>query len=367
MVYYAYCKRQKKEAEWTENRKGSELDEEMSKLFERYLDFLLRKKIETKNTRIHEFGDKIVEIDDNDLTLRKIPLKTILPDMLNNALSNPVIFKKDASIIAKKYLATRFARNRVIFIIYFNEKKQKLIGIIISELTDEGIRNLDIASHSIRLELIKNYLPSKIKKGAIFPAIIQNKPELNKIKIFQTSYADYFPNSLETRPELTRSEQFSILSSIINQVQQEKGEKFTSESLVNLSEKLQKIPQDQIPFKKIDEVIGEISDKKIKISDISPSLTGVSKNTLDKFKEIGQISKDVLSETAIEIKMEEAKITFPNKYIIEKNFFIFEKEGKIYIVIEGMNPRIRSDGKAFPNLSPISWDKFKKIIEGTKE
>ncbi len=35
------CKRQKIEAEWTEHRKGSELDEEMSKLFEDYLKFLL--------------------------------------------------------------------------------------------------------------------------------------------------------------------------------------------------------------------------------------------------------------------------------------------------------------------------------------
>jgi hypothetical protein len=69
MVYYAYCKRQKKEAEWTENRKGSELDEEMSKLFERYLDFLLRKKIE-KSRGIQIFIECIKVINEKESASR---------------------------------------------------------------------------------------------------------------------------------------------------------------------------------------------------------------------------------------------------------------------------------------------------------
>jgi hypothetical protein len=190
-IYYADCVQQEGNLpQWSTVRTGKDLTdkESLNKLKSQLY------KLRRKRKLIYNFGKEMIEVEH----ARNASVKSILQELIKlptdgQGLDN---LQQLGDVLAQKYLETPWSRTRLFMVIRVIINKEMYVFTLVADLKDDLFPQINRNSLDFTSQTIRNIYGS-LKKGSMYPVIIDGKRNGNVITIYDAGRAKYYPRSLE--------------------------------------------------------------------------------------------------------------------------------------------------------------------------
>lgn len=194
-IFYADCNQNASTVpQWATTRTGKQLTDERSlnRLRKQLHELHCKRKLE------YTFGDELIKINHP----RNASVKSILQSMSALPTDDQALveLQQYGDVLARKYLETSYSRTRLFMVSRVMNKNDIYLYLLVTNLESEvAVEHIQPGSLDFDSQTIMNQIKD-LKKGAIYPGIIDNQLNENVISIYDSGHTKYYPQSLECVP-----------------------------------------------------------------------------------------------------------------------------------------------------------------------
>jgi hypothetical protein len=215
-LYYADCIREKGgRPVWSTARTREQLTDEgsLNKVIKQ-AETLLQKRRGVAALE-YRFGDEVIKVDHE----RNMDVRSILQALIALPVSEASLpeFQEWGDVLAMKYLSTPWSRTRLFMVTRADVDKKRYVFTIVADLKDEVVRRIRPKTLDFASQTIQN-IYGDLKKGALYPAIVEGKRNEDVVIIFDSGRAKYYPRSLECILKLDPESEARALFGVLGKV-----------------------------------------------------------------------------------------------------------------------------------------------------
>lgn len=361
--YYAYCKKDPKNLNFSEALKWDEIEQALKDIFHKQLVIIVKSKINQINF-IGEYNGKIQEIDKKikPATLsdsENLPAINILQTLTEDSDIDLDEFRHKCDILALKYLSHPSSQTSVYGLLTFEltvlGNVLDFVFVTLCDLDEKQINaRIDEDKKKLITEIMTNvFQEKKLTKGVLYPLVYEDKIMNEKVLLFDKNHVQYWADAFECKKRLTaESEKEGFTRLVVNYLGV--GKKIPQETWNKLDNELSSSVYKEIDmntFKSIVSKLGYDADSH-----------KLEQDWVDRFgdKKYALSLDNVYSDKAeYTVHVGEVKVRVKSTNL--KNIQQFEHNGEVYVVIRS-SERAKIGG-ANVQIEEITWDKFKAEID----